>query len=72
MLLAIQKNAKLRYPLYLLGIALMAITFLGCRPYLMDRGNWSPVTQGFYGSFAYSMFAVGMSMLIVPALLGKA
>ena len=72
MLLAIQKNAKLRYPLYLLGISLMTITFIGCRPYLINRNNWGAVTQGFYGSFAYSMFALGMALLLVPALIGKA
>jgi hypothetical protein len=50
----------------------MMITFLGCKPYLIDKYNWSIATQGFYGSFAYFTFALGFSFLIIPALLGKA
>jgi len=30
------------------------------------------IASGFYASFAYFTFALGFSMLIVPALLGKA
>ena len=50
----------------------MIITFVGCKPYLMNTSNWSLATQGFYGSFAYTTFAVGFSMLLMPAILGKA
>lgn len=65
-------NAKFRYPLYLIGLGLMILTFVGSRPYLMNHDNWNLTTQGFYGSFAYTIFALGFSFLIIPALLGKA
>lgn len=56
----------------MVGLALMIITFIGCRPYLINKHNWSLATQGFYGSFAYTMFALGFAMLLIPAVLGKA
>ena len=69
-MIAIYENAKVRYPLYILGLFLMLITFLGC--YGLTMTNDKYVAQGFYASFAYFTFALGFSMLIVPALLGKA
>ncbi|CDW87686.1 UNKNOWN [Stylonychia lemnae] len=67
---AINENAKIRYPLYLFGLFLMFISFLGCHGLLMTNDRYT--AQGFYASFAYFTFALGFSMLIIPALLGKA
>ena len=48
----------------------MLATFLGVKGLLMTNDKY--IAQGFYASFAYFTFALGLSMLIIPALLGKA
>lgn len=68
----IKSNGTARYPLYLVGMALNMTILFGLRGYIADNSSWSNWLQAFYGSFAYTGFALGLSCLIMPALLGRA
>lgn len=67
-----KSNWIARYPLYLLGIAIMLSALFGLHGYLADNNSWSTVHQAIYGTLAYPFFAFGASLIIMPALLGRA
>jgi hypothetical protein len=56
---------------YLVGMALNMTILFGLRGYIADNSSWPNWLQAFYGSFAYTGFALGLSCLIMPALLGQ-
>lgn len=61
-----------RYTGYVVGFAIMLLAFFGMYPYISDKSNWSQTTFVLYNAFGYQAFIIGMCLIMVPALIGKA
>lgn len=68
----LKQNMSIRYLIYIIGLVLMLLPFFGVRGYIADNDSWSKGLQAFFGACGYFSFSLGLSMLVMPALLGRA
>lgn len=58
--------------MYLFGLFLVLICILGQHPFINAPLHQSSLIEAIYGTFAYPAFAFGISLWLIPALLGRA
>ena len=68
----IRHNVGPRYILYLVAMTLMVTAILWQTPFVSETKTQSTVLNAFYATFSFPLFIFGLSMLIMPALAGKA
>ena len=68
----IRHNPPIRYLIYLVGLSLMISTILWQTQFVGEPHKHSTMTNSMYGTFAFPLFLVGLSMLLMPALASRA
>ena len=71
----IRHNQSPRYLMYFCGVMCMGSSILWQTPFLTNstKSNYhSRLSSAFYATFAFPLFLIGLSMLLIPALAGKA
>jgi hypothetical protein len=65
-------NSGPRYVLYLIGLILIIGSVLWQTPFVANPTEQSKTHAALYGTLAFPMFVIGLSMILMPALAGKA
>ena len=68
----LRQNGSSRYPMYVISMAIMVLCVFGIHGYIADNSSWSTGKQALYASLAYPGFVFACSLMIMPALLGRA
>ena len=51
---------------------LITLIYFGQYPYIRDPSVWNFMTSAFFATFGYQTFLIGIVMILIPALVGKA
>ena len=67
----IAMNVSVRYPLYLIALALMISPVIWLNQLVMGKAT-GPFAEDSFVAFAFPLYCLGLALLVLPALGGKA
>jgi hypothetical protein len=68
----ILNNSGPRYLLYLIGLSMMVSSVIWQTPFISKPSEQSQTYAALYATIAFPLFIIGLSMILLPALAGKA
>jgi hypothetical protein len=68
----VRHNTAPRYIMYLLALCLITSSMLWQTPYVGKPKEQSQLSSAFYATFSFPIFVFGISLILLPALTGKA
>lgn len=68
----LNQNTKIRYFGYILGLMMISSAFIWLYPFYSNGKNQSNISCAFFAAFANLLVVGGLSLILIPALSGKA